>query len=84
VGERKDYRVVFERIGRSRSPEALTARLTGVDISTETGRDAAAEALFQHCRRFLASSEFTVTIDFTTGQVWIDAGRFGQGRLEKA
>lgn len=84
MAESRDYRVVFERVGRSRLPEALTVRLGDVEVETESGRDAVAEALYSHCRRFLTSSEFTVTVDFTTGIVYIDGGRFGRGRLEKA
>lgn len=84
MAERQEYKVVFDRVGRSRLPEALTVRLTISDITSEADRDYAAEVLYKHCRRFLTSAEFTVTVDFSTGQVWIEAGRFGRGRLEKA
>lgn len=79
-----DYKAVFDRLGRSRLPDALTVRLTIPDIDSEEDRDYAAEVLYRHCKRYLASSEFTVTVDFSTGQVWVDGGRFGRGRLEKA
>lgn len=84
MAERQDYKVVFERVGRSRLPEALTVRLTIFDITSEEDRDYAAEVLYRHCKKYLTSAEFSVTVDFTTGVVYIEGGRFGRGRLEKA
>lgn len=80
--KRRDLQVVMARIGRTHQPPPI--KLAGVDVSTEAGRDEAAAALYERCKRYLVSNDFTVTIDFTTSQVWIDGGRYGTGRLEAA
>lgn len=75
----QDFTVRFERIGRSRDV-AITLR--GTDPSTEKGRDEIADGLYHQCRQYLQSAEFTVTVDFTSHEVKVDGGRFGQGMIQ--
>ena len=74
-----DLTVMFERLGRRRD---VSITLKGVDPATEDGRDEIAAALYHQTRRYLSSTEYTVTIDFTSRQVTVEGGRFGRGMLQ--
>lgn len=78
-----DLIVKFERIGRTgTTPEA--ALTVHVPENLADDPDKVAHMLFQHCRRYLLSREFNVSVDLEEGTVSIDYGRFGKGSIKVA
>lgn len=75
-----DLIVKFERIGRTgTTPEA--ALTVHVPANLATDADRVAEVLYRHCRRHLASRWFDITVDLDGGEVLIEGGRFGKGKI---
>jgi hypothetical protein len=75
-----DLIVKFERIGRTgTTPEA--ALTVHVPENLAGDPDKVAHLLFRHCRRYLLSREFSVSVDMEDRKVWIDGGRFGTGSI---
>lgn len=75
-----DLIVKFERIGRTGStPEA--ALTVHVPANLATDADSVAEVLYLHCKQHLASRWFDVSVDLESGEVLIEGGRFGKGRI---
>lgn len=75
-----DLIVKFERIGRTgTTPEAgLTVH---IPANLAEDPDGMAHLLFKHCRRYLMSREFNVSVDMESREVLIDGGRFGRGQI---
>lgn len=76
----QDLIVKFERIGRTgTTPEAALT----VHVPANLARDAdrVAEVLYLHCKRHLLSRDFEITVDLEQGDVFIEFGRFGKGRI---
>ena len=67
--------ITFERIGRSHDVPSLEVESNDLD--------AAAEAVFRHARRYLASSWFSVILT-ADGRGAIEAGRFGSFTWERS
>jgi hypothetical protein len=75
-----DLIVKFDRIGRTgTTPEA--ALTVHVPENLASDPDKVAHLLFRHCRRYLMSREFSVSVDMEDRKVWIDGGRFGTGSI---
>lgn len=75
-----DLIVKFERIGRTgTTPEA--ALTVHVPENLANDRDKMAHMLFTHCRRYLVSHYFSVSVDLEAHQVLIEGGRFGRGEI---
>jgi hypothetical protein len=75
-----DLIVRFERIGRTgTTPEA--ALTVHVPAHFSDSADRVAEYLYAHCRRHVVSKCFDVLVDLEAGQVFIEGGRFGKGRI---
>lgn len=76
----QDLIVKFERIGRTgTTPEAALTVHVPAHFADDAER--VAEVLYAHCRRHLASRFFDVSVDMESGQVFIEGGRFGKGRI---
>ncbi len=75
-----DLIVKFERIGRTgTTPEA--ALTVHVPAHFADNADRVAEVLYAHVRRHLNSRDFEVTVDLEEGNVYIEYGRFGKGKI---
>ena len=77
-------KIKFERIGRTGTTPAAALTLDVGPCETEDQRDQAAETAFRHVRKHLASRDGSVVIDFDLGEVTIEGGRFGRGKLVSA
>lgn len=66
----------FERIGRKRDVPDLPITGDPADL------DAVAEQAYRYAGRFLASSDYVVSVD-EDGVVRIDGGRFGNGQVTR-
>lgn len=74
-----DIVVTFDRIGARWTGPALILRL-GPGLAADA--EALGAAIRKHVRRHLASREFELWIDYDLGDVLIDGGRFGRGKIE--
>lgn len=75
-----DLVVKFERIGRTgTTPEA--ALTVHVPENLADNPDLIAHTIYRHCRRYLVSREFSVSVDMEEREVLIDGGRFGRGKI---
>lgn len=78
-----DLIVKFERIGRSgTTPEAALTVHVPANFADDEQR--VAEYLYVHCKRHLASREFSISVDLEDGEVRIEGGRFGRGTILEA
>lgn len=76
----RDLIVKFERIGRTgTTPEAALTIHIPAHLATDADR--IAEVLYLHCKRHLLSRDFEITVDMESGEVFIEFGRFGKGRI---
>jgi hypothetical protein len=75
-----DLIVKFERIGRSgTTPEAALTVHVPATFADDENR--VADYLYDHCKRYLNSRDFSISVDLEVGEVRIEGGRFGKGSI---
>lgn len=74
-------KVVFERIGRTGSTPTNKLTLDLGPCKTAREHEEAEIVMYRHVGNNLASSDYTLTVDWDAGDVFIAGGRFGTGQL---